>query len=367
MIPLYNPVLNQRGEEYLLDAYRSGYLSGHGPYVGRFENAFADYLGVHYAVAVSSGTAALETALYAVGVGQGDEVILPSFTIISNAVVVLRLGATPVLVDVTRDHWTLDVEQAEAAVTDRTAAVMPVDMYGRMSGFPDVSMPIVLDACQSLGYKDLYCNKTTCFSFYPNKLITTGEGGMVVTNDYDIYDRARQYRNLCFGHPNKFEHTDIGMNFRMSNLLAAVGLAQLEDIDDVYAKKQHVHRLYRNRLAGVDGIEWQDGASAHWMVAILTRLPSTVVRKKLGEIGIETREFFKGLHGQECLNDGYGWPMWKKYKGVRRMVDGHLPVDEDYPVSDHLYNYGLYLPSSPDLTERQVDYICDTLKGILGA
>jgi perosamine synthetase len=219
-----------------------------------FEERFADYIGVRHAIAVSSGTAALEVALYAVGVGEGDEVVLPSFTIISCAIAVLRVGATPVLVDVDPDTWCIDVTQVERAITERTKAVMPVDMMGhpapRMYDMIDWGRPmnIVEDACQAHGaigdYMGSKCGtmgNAAAFSFYPNKLITTGEGGCVTTDDDDIAERARSYRNLCFGEgADRFLHTDIGYNFRMSGLQAALGCAQLEAIDEVLECKRRV-------------------------------------------------------------------------------------------------------------------------------
>ena len=375
MIKLYEPQLNERGEHLILEAYRSGQLSGHGPYVKQFEEALADYTGAKYAIAVNSGTAALETALYAIGIKEGDEVILPSFTIISCATAILNRGAVPVLVDVDSDSWLIDFDQTMAAITDRTKAIMPVDIFGHPTPISQYvrhvsNIKVVEDASQALGAATTQgsCGEiadAATFSFYPNKLITTGEGGAVTTNDPTYAQRARDYRNLCFGKHNKFEHTDLGMNFRMPNLSAAIGLAQLEDADDMVERKKRVHRLYRNRLAGVKGTEWQVTQPwawpVPWMVAITTRLPQTIVRKKLGEVGIETREFFKPLHTQGCL--------WGKVSPT--VLGGAGIPHEDwhkvlFPISSNLYQYGLYLPSSPTITESQCDYVCDTLKEILG-
>jgi perosamine synthetase len=376
VIPLYEVKPAPNGEKYILDAYRSGYLSGsNAPYVKQFEQELADYIGCRYAIAVNSGTAALETALYAVGVTEGDEVIIPSFTIISCALAVLRLGAVPVLVDVTPDSWILDFDQTMNAITDRTKAIMPVDMFGHPTPISSYvrhisKIKVVEDACQALGSSTVQgtCGKVAdaaAFSFYANKTITTGEGGAVATNDAGYADRARSYRNLGFSHHryNKFDHKCLGYNFRMNNYTAAVGVAHLEEIHRIIAKKRMVYAMYKARLLDVEGITWQTqqpwANSVHWMVGLLTRLPREIVQKKLREHGIESREFFKGLHLQECLY----------YRCLVQAQGNSKPVvstGSALLISERLYRYGLYLPSSPYLTEPQINHVCDTLKEILG-
>ena len=376
MIKLYEPKVTLSDIKSVVYALGRCMISGNSQIVRDFEHKFANYIGTKYAVAVNSGTSALQTALHAVGVGPGDEVIVPSFTIISCANAVLAVGAVPVLVGVDRDTWCIDFEQVKAAITDRTKAILPVDMFGHpvnMWRFPTISRVLIRgkgtiytveDACQALGascspgtyhpdtsYKCGKMATASCFSLYPNKTITSGEGGMITTDNIDIYNKAKGYSSLYFGDRNKFEHRDIGFNFRMSGLNAALAHSQLDRIDEIIEGKHNTYNMYRERLDGVDGITFQKtqpwAKPVPWMVAILTRLPQVTVRKKLKEVGIETREFFKPLHQQLCL------------QGRVRAVQ------YDYDRSDRLYYYGLYLPSTPNLPEAKVDYVCDNLKRVL--
>jgi perosamine synthetase len=367
MIPVYTPVLSGSEEDYVLRAISGLELSGSSKPVRVFEERFADYVGVRHAIAVSSGTAALETALYGVGVGEGDEVVLPSFTIISCAIAVLRVGATPVLVDVDPDTWCVDVTQVARAITDRTKAVMPVDMMGHPAPLPQFGdFKLVEDACQAHGAEahDYAAGKlghASAFSFYPNKLITTGEGGMVTTNDDDIAERARSYRNLCFGSgADRFVHTDLGYNFRMSGLQAALGCAQLEAIDDVLKCKRRVARMYRNRLAGVEGIRFQVeqpwAKSSHWMVGIVTGMLAVDVMAELALRGIGSRPFFRGLHGQPALFD----------RPSKRATAKFKYGSDTYRVTERLSRYGLILPSGPGLQDADIDYVCDAVKEVVG-
>jgi len=360
LVPLYQHLFNRRDAERAYAAILTGEVSGHSDIVAEFEQAFAEYLGVDHAVAVTSGTAALKVALHAVGVGKGDEVIIPSFTIISCALAVIELGARPVLVDVTPDTWIIDVDQLYRAVTPKTKAVIAVDMFGHPTPISDymrhvTPFKVVEDACESLGASTPVgkCGAVAdagVFSFYYNKLITTGEGGMVTTPIRKIADRARSYRNLYFGARQKFLHTDLGFNFRMNGQTAALGLSQLDRIDEFLAIKRRNARMYRNRLAHNDRIQFQWrqewAQPAYWMTAITTNLPATVVRRKLAEYGVQTREFFLGLHAQPKLQP-------------------YLERQYECPVTDHLYEHGLYLPSGLTLREGQVNYVCKALERVL--
>jgi len=374
MIPVYTPLLEGNEKKYVMQALHAGEVSSSGNFVRKFEEAFADWIGVKHAVAVSSGTAALETALHAVGVSNGDEVILPSFTIISCAVAVLRVGATPVLVDVTRDSWCIDPEQVEAAITEKTAAIMPVHMMGNPCQMDvleeDITrehnwIPLVEDACQAHGAhfssdrehykKNIKCGDwgaVAAFSFYANKLITTGEGGMVTTDDDDIAVRARSYRNLYLGSgSSRFVVQHLGCNFRLGNLAAAVGLAQLEQADVRIGSKWILWHKYFSRLQHIEGLNFQilsEGA-VPWMAAITTPFPAKEVIAALGELGIEARPLFLGLHEQPAMQ-----------------TVGHL-YSLSMPVTEFLSTHGLYLPSGLDLTTDQIDYICSSLEEILHA
>ena len=403
MIPVYTPLLEGNEKKYVMQALHAGEVSSSGKFVRKFEEAFADWIGVKHAVAVSSGTAALETALHAVGVKDGDEVILPSFTIISCAVAVLRVGATPVLVDVTRDTWCIDPEQVSDAMTEETKAVMPVHMMGNLA--PDIytkkyvfrGVKIVEDACHAHGAeqawqcldmekfkKDISCleyntKHTKCgklghaaaFSFYANKLITTGEGGMVTTDDPVVAGRARSFRNLYLGvGVNRFKHDSLGANYRMANLQAALGLAQLEQADERIVKKRALwlKYLYRLHEMDIEGLSWPTYAAegaVPWMAAITTPLHAKDVIAALEERGIEARPLFLGLHEQPALTGKvrcqHGWEVGHLFP------KGHIRRCPDFPNTEFLSRHGLYLPSGLDLDTSQIDYICSSLEEILHA
>src|SRR5574337_319052 len=234
MIPVNEPLLNGRERKLLIECIETGWISSDGPFVAEFERRFASYIGVKHGVAVCNGTAALETALFAAGIRKGDEVIMPSFTIISCALAAIRLGAVPVLVDVEPETWNMDVGQVEARITPRTKAIMPVHVYGHPVDMDPVvrlaeshGLMIVEDAAEAHGaeYKGRKCGSLghiSAFSFYANKIVTTGEGGMVLTDDPVLAERAKSYRNLCFRPEKRFCHIELGQNYRMTNLQAAV-------------------------------------------------------------------------------------------------------------------------------------------------
>ena len=239
MIPVNEPLFNRNEKKYLNQCIDEAWVSSEGPFVRKFEEDFSSYLGLRHGIAVSSGTAALEAAVAAAGISEGDEVILPTFTIISCAIAVIRLGAKPVLVDAEPETWNIDTGQIESKITEKTKAIMPVHTYGHPVDMDPVmelakkyQLRVIEDAAESHGAE--YKGQKTgsigdigCFSFYANKIISCGEGGMVVTNDEEITERARAYRNLCFLPEKRFYHTELGYNFRLTNLKAAVALAQL--------------------------------------------------------------------------------------------------------------------------------------------
>jgi len=267
MIPVSQPLLKGREKELLIECIESGWISSDGPFVGEFERRFADYIGLDYGVAVCNGTAALEVALFSAGVNRGDEVIMPSFTIISCALAAIRLGATPVLVDAEPETWNMDVSQIEARITPRTKVIMPVHIYGHPVDMDPVlelakrhNLLVVEDAAEVHGaeYKGHKCGSLghiSAWSFYANKIITTGEGGMVLTSDPKMAERAASYRNLCFRPERRFYHTELGHNFRMTNLQAAVGLAQMERIEGILQIKRRWGQCYREKLSRIKGIK----------------------------------------------------------------------------------------------------------------
>jgi len=370
-IPVNEPMFSGNEKKYLSDCIDTGWISSKGPFVRKFEEGFAEYTGVSHGIAVSSGTAALETALFAVGVEPGDEVIMPTFTIISCALACLRLGAVPVLVDIDPETWTMDISQIESKITDNSKVIMPVHIYGHPVHMDDIfrlkekyGIKILEDAAEVHGaeynsrYKDnkwIKCGAMgdiAATSFYANKIISTGEGGMVLTSNEEYMERARSYRNLCFKPEKRFYHTELGYNFRMTNLQAAVGLAQLEQIDKFLHKKRSIGQHYRRRLADISGVRFQVekpwARSVYWMYSIELSpdigINSETLQGLLRKRGIGTRPFFLGLHAQPVFLD---------------MEIGFDP--EGFPNADNAFRYGCYLPSGLTLTKDKVDLVCDAL------
>jgi len=366
MIPVNEPLLDGREKELLAQCIETGWISSDGPFVAEFERIFAAYIGARHGIAVCNGTAALETALFAAGVSQGDEVIMPAFTIISCALAAIRLGAVPVLVDAEPDTWNMDVSQVEARLTSKTKAIMPVHIYGHPVDMDPVlaiakkhDLVVIEDAAEAHGaeYKGRKCGSLghiSAWSFYANKIITTGEGGMVLTSDPKMAERAASYRNLCFRPEKRFYHTELGQNFRMTNLQAAIGVAQMDRIDEFVRIKRRLGEHYREGLSKIKGIKCQVekpwAKMVYWMYCIeLDRalgLDAEAMMKELGKKGIGTRPFFLGLHEQPALHD------LGLFKG------------ENYPVTERSSRQGLYLPSGLTLTEKQVDEVVAAVSAV---
>ena len=369
MIPVNEPRLDGNEKKYVLECLDTGWISSEGPFIARFEEKFAGYVGKRFGVSVCNGTAALETALYAAGIGSGDEVIMPTFTIISCAIAAMRLGAKPVLVDIEPETWNMDVSAIEARITPRTKAIMPVHIYGHPVDMDPVlelarkhNLMVIEDAAEVHGaeYKGRKCGsmgQISSFSFYANKLVTTGEGGMVLLDDEKQYERAKAYRNLCFVPQERFLHYELGYNFRMTNMQAAVGLAQTERLDDIVRFKRKMGDCYREALKGIGGLRFQSekpwAKTVYWMYSVElspeTGLDAKRVMAELGKQKIGTRPFFRGLHDQPVFQN-------------MGMFAG-----EKYPRADYAYKQGFYLPSGMTLTEQQVAEVASALKGILAA
>jgi perosamine synthetase len=367
VIPVHEPLLGEREAEYVLDCIRSGWISSEGDHVRRFEEAWSSYCSVQCGVAVSSGTAALFAAVAALGFGSGDEVIMPSFTIISCAHAVIASGATPVLVDSEPQTWCMDVEQVAERITSQTRAIMMVHIYGHPVDVAPLrklsqahSLALIEDAAEAHGaeYRGARAGSlgdVGCFSFYANKIVTTGEGGMVITDDAAIADRVRSYINLGFRPERRFYHTETGHNFRLASLQAAVGLAQLESIEWRIERKRQIGKRYVELLADVEGlslpVEMPWARNVYWMVGLVLdpayRIDATDLARRLRERGVETRPFFLGMHEQPVLQ-GRG-----------------LFIGERYPVAERLSRYGLYLPSGLKLTDDEVDFAAQQVRDAL--
>ncbi len=362
------PYLNGNETKYVMDAVSTGWISSSGSYVNKFEDAFAKYCDVKHGIAVCNGTVAIHLALAALGIGQGDEVIIPSFTMIATAFAVCYTGAMPVFVDADKDTWNIDVTKIEDKITPKTKAIIPVHVFGNpcdMDAICDIAkrhnLFVVEDAAEAHGatYKGRKVGSFSdiaAFSFFANKNVTTGEGGMCITND-DNYDMlCRYYKNVCFNPngPRDYLHNDIGFNYRMSNIHAAIGLAQTEKADEYKKMRMTNHSLYKKYLGDVEGILFQkdeaDSENVGWMNTIVLE-PEKYGRTRdelvayLKDNGIDTRLLFKSMSIQPALQK-YGCDCSGKY-----------------PVTDYLSDNGFYLPSASNLQEEDIKYICDVVKG----
>ena len=370
MIPVNEPLLCGREAEYVLDCVRTGWISSAGSYLDRFEREWAAYCGRRHGVAVCNGTVSLELALSALELPAGGEVILPSFTIVSCLEAILRNGLRPVFVDCDPRTYCLDVAATAAAIGPRTVAIMPVHIYGHpvdMGALLPLAarhgLKIVEDAAEVHGAECRVdgawrrCGsfgEVSSFSFYANKNITTGEGGMVLTDDDAIAARLKNRRTLCFGAKERFLHDDRGWNFRMTNLQAALGCAQLETIDRHLARKADLLARYGAGLAHLPlqlpTVEpW--AKSTVWMYAVLLRdevgFDAFEFARRLGGRGVQTRPFFRGLHEQ---------PVYRER--------GLIPSVQ-LPVTEKIYRRGLYLPSGQAITDEQIDTVIRVVGEVL--
>ncbi len=350
--------------KYLAECIDTNWISSRGPFVTRFERAFAPEAGCEYAVACANGTVALHLALAALGLGPGDEVVVPAFTMIATANAVRYTGAEPVLVDAEPVHGNIDPERVEAAITPRTRAIVAVHIYGhpaamrRLKTIADArGIALVEDAAEAHGAE---CGgarvggmgRAGAFSFYANKIVTSGEGGMVTTNDAALERVLRRLRDHAFDPVRHFWHEYLGFNYRMTNLQAAVGLAQTERLAEIVAARRRLHALYSERLREIPGLELptEDAGvrSVFWMYAIRVDAAFGVardeLRRLLAERGIETRTFFVPIHAQPVY--------FGRFRGQR------------FPVAESLCRRGLYLPTAETLGERDVDWICGEIAAI---
>ncbi|MDE1820493.1 MAG: DegT/DnrJ/EryC1/StrS family aminotransferase [Euryarchaeota archaeon] len=364
MIPIAEPDLKGNEERYLLECLRSGWISSQGKFVTNFEKGFAEYIGTKHAAALSSGTAALHLALAAVGVGAGDEVILPTLTMLACANVVHYLGATPVLADSEEETWNLDPDDLERKITPRTKAIMVVHLYGhpaKMDRIMEVAerhhLPVVEDCAESHGAK-VHTRMTGsigtigAFSLYSNKIITTGEGGMVTTNDATLDQKMKWMRNQCYDPPKRklLIHNGIGYNYRMTSLQAAVGLAQLERSEELVAHHRKVAQEYDRLLAPVPGItrppELPWARNVYWMYtpridAAKFGMTRDAVVESLGKQQIDSRSSFRPIHLQ---------PPYPSLGGPG-----------SFPVAERLGEEGINLPSGNVTTLDHVHRVVNAL------
>jgi len=367
MIPVNEPLLDGNEGKYLRECIDTGWISSEGPFVKALEEGFAARVSRKFGVAVCNGTAAIDAAVDALELGPGDEVILPTFTIISCIAQIVRAGATPVLVDSDPRTWNMDVAAVEARITPRTRAIMAVHIYGLPTDMDPLlalakkhGLKVIEDAAEAHGqtYRGRLCGSfgdLSTFSFYPNKHLTTGEGGMLVCDDPALAETCRSLRNLCFQPHKRFVHERLGWNLRMTNLQAAVGLAQLERMDDFIARKQAMGARYQQLLQGLPiqlPLARTDYADNHyWVFGVVlddsVPFDAEGAMKKLGAKGIGTRPFFWPMHEQPVL---------------QRMG---LFEGESHPVAERIARRGFYVPSGMALTETQQLEVAAALREIL--
>ena len=367
-IPVNEPLLNGNEKKYVIEALDTGWISSEGPFVKEFEKKFSLLVNRKHGIAVSSGSAALDVSLKALNLNMGDEVIVPTFTIISCAAAIVRTGAKPVLVDSNPETWNMNVGQIEDKITERTKAIMPVHIYGLPVDMDPVleladkyNLKIIEDAAEMLGqlYKSIRCGSfgdISVFSFYPNKHITTGEGGIIVTDNVSIADRCRSIRNLCFQKERRFVHNALGWNYRFTNIQAAIGLAQLEKLNEHIKRKREIGSIYNKLLSDINGIdlplvETNYAENIYWVFGIVLgenyRRDARDIINMLSENNIGTRPFFWPMHEQ---------PVFRKMG---------LFTNERYPIAENLARRGFYIPSGLALTDNQIRIVSDKLHEIL--
>jgi perosamine synthetase len=366
MIPVCEPLLDEKELAYVTDCLKTNWISSKGKYIEALEEDFARYCGCEYGIATTSGTTALHLALASIGIGPGDEVIVPAFTMAATVFAVIYTGAKPVLVDAEPDTWNIDPAKIEEKITGQTKVILPVHIYGHPCAMDAITkiaekynLWVVEDAAEAHGaeYKGKKAGgigHVGCFSFYANKIITTGEGGMVVTNETKIAQKARLLKDLAFSPEKRFFHTHLGFNYRMTNIQAAIGLAQLEKINHLVAARRRNAHYYNSLLKDIPGItlpvEREKVKNVYWMYSILIEdefgLSRDELMVKLKEKDIETRTFFYPMHQQPVFQE----------MGLLK--------DEKYPIAEALAQKGLYLPSGSGLKGEEIEKVCQTIKEI---
>jgi perosamine synthetase len=367
MIPVNEPAFLGNEKKYLNECIDTGWISSEGPFVKRFENEMALYVGRKYATACSSGTAALDIAVAALNLQRDDEVIMPSFTIISCAQALVKQGVKPVLVDSELDTFNMKIEDIESKITSKTKAIMMVHIFGLTVDIDPIlklakkyNLKVIEDAAQMIGqsYKSRQCGSfgdISIFSFYPNKHITTGEGGMVLCDDKVLDERARSFRNLCFG-VDRFVHEELGFNYRMTNMQAALGVAQLEKIDKIVQKKREIGNTYNELLKDIEVINLplentKYCENIYWVYAIMIKdeykKSAKEIMVELANYKIGARPFFYPMHKQPVFNK----------------MD--LFLNNGLLNSEKLYKKGFYIPSGLALTKDQIIEVSKILHKVL--
>ena len=358
-IPVSEPLLAGNELAYVSECIRSGWVSSLGKYILEFERQFAQFCGVKYGIAVSNGTTALHLALVSLGIGPGDEVIVPTLTFIATANAVRYTGATPIFADSEPRTWNIDPAEVARCITPRTKAIIPVHVYGHPVEMQPVldlaarhNLWVIEDAAEAHGARYMgkrvgSLGKIGVFSFYGNKIITTGEGGMLTTDDDNLAERTRFLRDHAMSPNKRYWHTEIGFNYRMTNIQAAMGVAQMEKIEEYVERKRKIARTYNAALQGIPGISLPPEAawatSVYWMYSILVDAPYPLSRDRLMAVmqkhNIDSRPFFYPIHTQPPYGTG-----------------------ETLPVAECLSRQGINLPSAVTLTETDIARIAAVIR-----
>jgi len=371
-IPVCIPVIPRNAEKYVGEAIRRNWVSSlcldeEVNFIKKLEEGFSSFVGVRFGTAVTNGTTALDLAIATLKIGQGDEVIVPSFTMVASASSVVHNGARPVFVDSDPETWCVDAGLIEQSITERTKAIMPVHIYGYPADMTRImeiarkhNLYVIEDAAEAIGteYNGRMAGSfghINCFSFYANKMMTSGEGGMLVTDNEDFAKRAAMLKDQAFGQP-RFIHEDIGFNFRMNNLTAAYAYASFEEVSEYIGKRTRNAELYNQALSGIEGIILPPKSghgikNSYWMYGIL------IDRKTYGRSKQELRDLLKSDYGIDTRD--FFYPMHKQPVMIKR---GYVKEDAMLPVSERLWEDGFYLPSSTNLREEQIASVADALK-----
>jgi perosamine synthetase len=356
MIPVYQPFLGGREKEYVNQCLDSTWISSRGEFISRFESEFAQYIGADHATTVSNGTVALHLAMAALGLGPGDEVIVPTLTYVASVNTIMQTGASVVYAESLADTWNVSVSDIRSRITPKTKAVMVVHLYGLTCDMDEVvalckehDLLLIEDCAEAFGslYKNQHVGTfgdVATFSFFGNKTITTGEGGMVVCKNKDIHDRACHLKSQGVSKTREYWHDELAYNYRMTNICAAIGLAQLERADEIIALKRQVADWYREALEGLPlqmHAEQPGTRHSYWMCSVLLDDASQrqALRDHLKSKGIETRPLFAPAHTMP-----------------------HCKTDEDFPVAQDLSSRGMNLPSYPTLSREQVQQVVEEIR-----
>jgi perosamine synthetase len=366
-IPVSVPHISNQDIKSVNDVLKKGWISSDGPEVKSFEEKFSKKIKQKYSVAVSNGTAALEIAIRSLNLKKDDEVIIPNFTIISNALAVIKQNAKPVLVDCDMKTWNIKLEDLKKNITKKTKVIIVTHIYSYSNDMDKImkickknKIFLIEDAAEVIGlkYKNKYCGSfgdISTFSFYANKQLTTGEGGMISTNNLKLYKKCKTLRNLCFGSKQRFNHEDIGWNYRITNIQAALGINQLKRLDTVVKKKMYIGNYYYKRLSQNKNIYMTPpkisySKNIYWVVGIVIinkKILASSIIKKLGTYGIGARPFFWPMHEQK---------IFKKMKIFNK---------KKYPNSSYLGRYGFYIPSYPKITNADMNYVISKIEKLL--